>query len=213
MARNGLFADISNNNQQHMDFGHYGKHHVLLGHKVTEGLGFVDQFHHDRSVRIHGFGHCYMLHYHFGHCRENPQAQADFMWANTHGHFAKRDFLVIDTERGAANDGVAVSVLARWTNQFADRLKKISGHSVIIYSGESLLREIVSSGLRIPGDRAWIAAYGPRKPFIGGIKTWAWQYTNGVIGPEPHSFEGIGNCDGSRLNTGTFMRLFLGRKP
>ena len=31
--------------------------------------------------------------------------------------------------------------------------------------------------------------------------TWTmWQYTDGAIGPEPHSVEGIGHCDRNKFN-------------
>lgn len=209
--KNRNFADISNNNQQPLDFKAYVQSgHVLLGHKTTEGLGFVDQFHVERTERAHKRG-SWVLHYHFGHVGESPQEQAKFFWANCHGHFAPKDFLCIDTERGQANNGYPVGSVARWTNEFAQHLKGISGHSVIMYSNEALLAELVRAGLRIPGNRGWIAAYGPRKPSIGGISTWAWQYTDGVIGPQPHHYAGIGNCDGSLLNRGTFLRLALSK--
>lgn len=212
---NGLFADISNNNQQEMNFEAYKKHgkHILLGHKTTEGLTFVDQFHAERADRAHHKAHLWMMHYHFAHCKESPTEQAAFFWAHTAGHFAKLDFCAIDTERGMANDGIPAATVAHWTNEFAAHLKKISGHSIIMYSNESLLAELMRAGLRIPGDRAWIAAFGSSRPSVGGIRTWAWQYTDGIIGPKPHNFTGLGNCDGSRLNNGTFLRLAAARKP
>lgn len=210
--KNRYFADISNNNQQHLNEDAYVKagSHLLIGHKSSEGTGFVDQFHADRSQRFHKAG-AWMAHYHFGHCGESPRQQAEFFWSLCHNHFAPKDFLIIDTERGAANDGIPIGSVARWTNEFMGALKGFSGHSCIPYSNEALFAEMMRAGLRIPGHRGWIAAYGPRKPSIGGVSTWAWQYTNGVIGPSPHHYAGIGNCDGSILNRGTYLRLALSK--
>lgn len=211
---NRFFADVSNNNASAMNFHNYTKlgGHLLLGHKATEGTNFLDRDHAERSEQAHVNG-SWVLHYHFGHVGESAIQQANYFWVNIKGHFARRDFACIDTERGAANDKFSPHQDALWTNQFCAEFHRISGHSVIKYSNEALLKELAVSGLDHKDGRCWIAAYGPNKPIVGGFKTWAWQYTDGSIGPEPHHFAGIGNIDGSKLNVGTYIRLRMAGKP
>lgn len=211
--KNRYFADLSNNNQQTMHFGDYvGAGHVLLGHKASEGTAFVDGNYVDRTQRAHTQG-SWVLHYHFGHVGESPEQQAKHFWEIIGDHFASRDLPCIDTERGTANESFSARQDAQWTNAFDVAFRKVSGHTIIKYSNESLLRELVNEGLNHKDKRCWIAAYGRRRPFIPGVQTWAWQYTDGVDGPEPHAFAGIGVSDGSRMNVGTFMRLAAKRPP
>ena len=204
MDRN--FADLSNNNAQAIQWKEYAKAgHVLVGLKATEGQGFVDQTHGPRSEAAHSEG-VWVLHYHFGHPNLSASAQASHFWGQIRGHFAKKDFACLDIE---VTDGQSWAQIANWSEAFISELAKLSGHSSLVYSSADFLSHIVASGLRWPGQRGWIAAYGPNKPSVPSVKGWAWQYTDGNIGPLPHHYMGIGNCDGSLLNWGTYLRLRL----
>lgn len=47
----------------------------------------------------------------------------------------------------------------------------------------------------------WLAQYGPTAVVPPTWSTWTmWQYTDGAVGPEPHSVKGIGRCDRDRFN-------------
>jgi lysozyme len=51
--------------------------------------------------------------------------------------------------------------------------------------------------------RLWLAYYGPNPTTqTSWSSAWLWQYTDGAVGPEPHSIPGIGACDISSF-TGT----------
>jgi lysozyme len=204
---NRYWADVSNNNPQQIQWKTYAQQgqHVLVGLKASEGETFVDKTHATRSENAHGAG-VWVLHYHFGHPESSPTEQAQFFWSQIHGHFAARDFACLDIETGSPN-----AATANWCKTFISHFYAVSGHSSIVYASESYLRSLRANGLRWPGERAWIAAYGPRKPSIAGVSTWAWQFTDGQIGPNPHSCAGIGNCDISELNWGTYLRLRLKR--
>jgi lysozyme len=53
----------------------------------------------------------------------------------------------------------------------------------------------------------WLAQYGP-KPVLppGWKKHTLWQYTDGEVGPEPHTVAGIGPCDRNQF-AGTVAQL------
>jgi len=209
---NRIFADISNNNSdRHFNFEAYREAgHRVIGIKATEGIGFIDPFHDQWCARAHQKAKLHVIHYHFGHVGQSPQTQGEFFWAHVKPRFGRNDFLCIDIEGGGV-DGHGIDATAAWTNDFANHLIKVSGHHPVGYSNESELRELVKAGVRLPTNRWWIAAYGPSRPSIGGVKTWAWQYSNGVIGPQPHEAPGVGKGDMSKLNRGTALRLRFAR--
>ncbi len=200
------FADISNNNSQTVNWNQYRKAgHVLVGLKATEGNTFVDKTHPTRSENAHSAG-VHVMHYHFAHPGKDANQQAQFFWAQIKGHFAKRDFAALDIE---VSDGLSDVQVARWVEQFDAAFRHISGHTLIGYSGESFLQGLKRAGMKLAGERWWTAAYGPNEPHVAGTTTWAWQRTDGTIGPPPHTCAGIGNCDISSLNWATYLRLRL----
>jgi lysozyme len=47
----------------------------------------------------------------------------------------------------------------------------------------------------------WLAQYGPTAVLPTNWAKWTfWQYTDGGLGPEPHSVAGVGRCDRDRFN-------------
>lgn len=207
---NRYFADLSNNNTQQVNWGRYrAAGHVLVGLKATEGTGFIDRTHATRCENAHKAG-VWVIHYHFAHPGQSAEAQARAFWAQLHGHFAVRDLAALDIE---VTDGLSSVKIAHFVRAFDAAFRRISGHSLVGYSGESFLSSIHSAGARLAGgDRWWIAAYGPVKAHVPGVGTWAWQYTDGQQGPAPHICAGIGRCDISTLNRATYLRLLL-RRP
>lgn len=43
-------------------------------------------------------------------------------------------------------------------------------------------------------------ALGPPRAACPGQPGPLWQYTDGTHGPEPHTVDGVGNCDGDQFN-------------
>src|SRR5260370_35094061 len=47
----------------------------------------------------------------------------------------------------------------------------------------------------------WLAEYGPTPVVPKNWKTWTmWQYTDGALGPKPHTVKGLGRCDRDKFN-------------
>lgn len=202
--RNRTFADVSNNNGQSLDLHAY-KHkggHILIGVKASEGTTFTDHTHAGRAHRAHEAG-VVVIHYHFGHPGSSATEQAKHFWDQVKPVHSKKDYCCLDIE---VTDGMGTAHIKQWVKDFVAHFHKISGHQLVIYSGQAFLQE--HGPIRPPGARFWVAAYGPREAHVYWVKRlWAWQYTDGRSGPRPHAVAGIGHCDLSRLNRRTFLWL------
>jgi GH25 family lysozyme M1 (1,4-beta-N-acetylmuramidase) len=198
-----LFADISNNNGGAAFHGHAYKSagHKLIGLKASEGSGFIDPDHAAWAHAAHAAGLA-VLHYHFARPEAgNPIGQARHFKEALGGHFIKgRDRLACDLETSLPKEGKA------WLGEFVAELARlgVDVHDDLVgYTFLSYFQE--AGGITIPSGAWWIAAWGrlmrEREGLGNGQYLWAQQITNGVVGPEPHTFAGIrGHCDGSVIN-------------
>jgi lysozyme len=93
---------------------------------------------------------------------------------------------------------------------FVSRVKDVTGKFPGFYSGSLIKQQL---GGKPPDPLLsqcflWLAQYGPAPKDIP--QTWPawtmWQYTDGNVGPQPHSVDGIGNCDRDQFN-GTMEQL------
>lgn len=197
MQQSRYFSDVSNNNSRCdvQEYAHWGR--VLLAHKVTEGATFVDGTYAARVRWAHARG-LTVLHYHFARPDEgnDPTTEAAHFARHMRGHLAPGDYVCLDIERLAKGRRESLQV---WAERFCVHLHGLVGHWPIIYSGESLLTTELR-GLKIPGERYWVAKYGQGPANAGvGRRVWAWQFTDGAVGPLPHDGPGIGACDNSIL--------------
>lgn len=67
----------------------------------------------------------------------------------------------------------------------------------LVYSGNVAKEKLGSTPHPFFGQRRlWLAQYGNVPSWQSSWETyWLWQYTDGVMGPGPHSIPGIGPCD------------------
>lgn len=212
-----LFADLSNNNGDQDTFhGHAYKSagHKVIALKVSEGASFVDPRHAAWAHAAHAAGLA-VIHYHFARPEAgNPIGQATHFKQALADHFIKgRDRLCIDLETSMPSEGRA------WLREFETQLSrlKVDTHDDLIgYTFKSYFEE---GELTIASNAWWIAAWGAlmrdREGLGRGQYLWAQQYTNGVVGPDPHVFAGIrGHCDGSVINrrSMSLIEKALGRR-
>jgi len=91
------------------------------------------------------------------------------------------------------------------------RINEVKGRFPGLYSG-NLIKEKLGGK---PADPVplqcflWIAPYGPAATNIPATwPTWTfWQYTDGNVGPQPHSVDGIGKCDSPTSSNGKHREL------
>lgn len=205
MRPNRYFADQYEGNTAPVFATYANAGHVLYAHKATEGVYHVDQLHarrvdeaHDRDLTV--------MHYHF--CRPDegePGAEALLFWRTVKPTWRDGDILALDFERLAP--GMGPTEAAEYIETLWEKVRAVSGHTAVVYGSTSFLENNTRvRWLRI--RRRWQAQYGQgpgRMPW--GVGWWAWQYTDSVHGPEPHSLPGISNCDVSILNLRTATAL------
>ena len=200
------FADVSSNNAGFHAGAYRSAGHRAVMIKATQGTGFVNPDYTQWVTDAHNHGLA-VFHYHFADL-SNPQREMDHFWQTVKPHFKRPpevphvpgDALVIDLEVGAPHEG------AGWLREAEPHLSHISDFEEIVCY--TFLSYFEIGELRMNSRRFHIAAWGEHLPYSwhsgalpGNQNLFAWQYTDGVHGGEPHRYAGMpGVCDGSVLN-------------
>lgn len=184
----------------------------IVGLKASEGASHVDVRHAQRTKNAHGYGMT-VVHYHY--CRPNgtlsqTQAEARLFWRVVKPVFERGDYLALDFE----TTGSDPASLATYIERFWSTLAGLSGHDALIYGSTSFLAEHTRPAF-LRRRRVWQAQYAAKPDGLPrGARRWAWQFTNGSIGPEPHRLAGFPSADVSRLSlrVAVVMRLRARRR-
>jgi hypothetical protein len=193
-----LVADISDFQGKFDERAYASAGHMVLALKAGEGNGHGGARNYaPRADRAHAVN-CAVFHYWFCHPEEAHESQMNLFWDTVRPHFRKGDALVLDIEIGFPHQaGIWGTNAYRYLAGRSGGGDPSRGHHAIGYTYEAFLAD----SLQIPN--IWLAAYRnnrPRSNLGGGRKRVMWQYTDGIFGPFPHGFAGIGQCDGSLLN-------------
>ncbi|MBO3700425.1 GH25 family lysozyme [Roseivirga sp. E12] len=177
--------------QSNVDFAKV-KADGLLGviHKATQGASYTDPEYASKRVATGQEGLLWGA-YHFGTAQDVSTQVSHFLQvaaadANT--------LLVLDWEENAiASQGTMTLPQAV---EFVERVKDAVGRYPVLYGG-SLIKQSLGSGNNVLSQcPLWLAQYSSNPSLPSGWSKYTmWQYTDGVRGPEPHSVNGIGNCD------------------
>jgi lysozyme len=175
-----------------------------LIHKATEGLSYTDPTYSSRRAQALEAGLMWGA-YHFADANDGA-AQADYFLSVVNP--VPTDLLVLDFEQNYAN-GVAVpSMSLDQAEQFITRIQNTTGRYPGLYSG-SYVKQLLGNNTNavLTNCWLWLSEYGPNPIVPPAWPTWTmWQYTDGTVGPEPHTVTGIGNCDRDQFN-GTIESL------
>jgi len=190
-----VVVDVSHHNGR-IDFMKVAKAGIVgVIHKATQGLSFVDPLYHRNREKAVAAG-LYWGAYHFGTLADSVKQADHFLYTvNPEG----QTLLVLDYEP----NGKSTMTLAQ-AREFVIRVATVTGTFPGIYSG-SLIKEKLANR---PVDPIlsqcflWIAQYASAPTRIPPTwTTWTfWQYTDGQVGPEPRSVDGIGPCDRDQFN-------------
>lgn len=202
---NRTFADISSNDREFNAAQYAAAGHLLVAIKATEGTDYINPRH--RSWCLHaGLHHVAVAHYHFARPDWNDVAETEAK------HFLEaalplaggRDYLVLDLERATAQGW---SHDPAWSFNFDKYVQAHSRFRTILYASAGLLRE--SDGWLAGDDRrVWCADWSDAPNYAPpGYNCIFRQYTDGVHGPAPHVFAGIGRCDGNIMSRQTYNHL------
>jgi lysozyme len=192
-----VVVDISHHNGK-VDFRRVAKAGIVgIIHKATQGLKFVDPLYYGNREKALAAGLLWGA-YHFGTAADSIK-QADHFLCTVQPE--PETLLVLDYEP----NGKSTMTLAQ-ARQFVIRVNTVTGRYPGLYSG-SLIKEKLAKKRIDPilsQCFLWIAQYGPAPTKIPPTwSTWTlWQYTDGWLGPEPHSVDGIGPCDRDKFNGG-----------
>lgn len=205
MTASRLFADISSNNavfdaRQYRDSGH-----ILVAIKATEGLDYTNPYHRTWSLHA-GLNWVSVVHYHFAtpNTGNSPEAEADHFLNVVLPLAGWWDYLCVDIERATPQGWTHDPA---WVRAFDDQVGRRSRFRSIVYASRSVLAQ--SDGwLGSDRKRVWDADWSTAPDYAPpGYECVFRQFTDGVIGPEPHTLSGVGDCDVNRMSADMFARL------
>ncbi len=187
--------DLSHHNGTRLRFDKARADGVLgVIQKATQGEAYVDAtFKRNKAASLDAgllFGA-----YHFG-TGSNGVSQAQ--------HFldtVKPDastILVLDFE----DNPTGSSMTLEEARAFVTHIWSQVGRWPVFYSGHTIKRALGTAADPVLKNCSfWLAQYGPTPVVPPCWDTWTlWQYTDGGVGPMPHSVDGIGNCDREYFN-------------
>ena len=82
----------------------------------------------------------------------------------------------------------------RWITQVENALDRPG--QCLIYSGNTAKELIDGNDPFFGSRRLWLAQYSTTpQPQQSWVTYWLWQFTDGQVGPSPHTVDGVGPCD------------------
>lgn len=169
----------------------------LIIRKATEGVGFVDPGHAQFTREAHRLG-ITVMHYHFARPdrHPNPGEEAAAFLATVRPVMGPRDGLILDWE---VEGSLGLHGTHAYLSGFRDLVWRHGRRDLIGYANQDFLGRYgtyATDAIR----RWWVATYGPDPGKPGGVRVrWAWQYTNGEVGPQPHHVPGVPRGDLSTM--------------
>lgn len=171
--------------------------------KATQGTGYTDATYATRAADVLAAGLLPGA-YHFADGSDGI-AQATY-FLSTVGS-TDGILLVLDIE----HNPVGTSMSLGEARAFVTHIFEATGHWPGIYAG-SYLKELlgVTQDPVLANCWFWLAQYGPTAVVPPNWPSWTfWQYTDGTVGPLPHTVAGVGICDRDYFNgTVTDLQAF-----
>ena len=167
---------------------------VGIIHKATEGVIFTDPEYQMRRGQALAAGLWWGA-YHFGTGADGVAQAEHFLSVVNPG---PNDLLALDWEQNTTGPSMTIAE----AEQFVTQVEAATGRWPGLYGG-SYVKQLVgeSQNPTLANCWFWLSEYGPVAHVPACWPTWTmWQYTDGVVGPEPHSVAGVGNCDRDQYN-------------
>jgi lysozyme len=189
-----VVIDISHHNAN-PDFGQAAAAGIVgVIHKATQGLTFKDQMYETNRQKALDAGLLWGA-YHFGVGGDGSD-QADFFL-----EFVEPEadtLLVLDYEPNTQGATMSLDDARAFVSQLNDKIGRFPG----LYSGSLIKQQLGNNQDPVLAQCFfWLAQYGPTAVVPKNWPTWTlWQYTDGNLGPQPHTVSGIGGCDRDKFN-------------
>ena len=163
-------------------------------HKATQGLTFKDSQYLANREKALDAGLLWGA-YHFGDGSDGT-AQADFFLSFVSP--GPDTLLVLDFEPNTQGATMSLDGARAFVGEVNAKVGRFPG----LYSGSLIKQQLGNNTDPILAQCFfWLAQYGNNAVVPPNWPTWTlWQYTDGNVGPQPHSVDGIGNCDRDKFN-------------
>jgi GH25 family lysozyme M1 (1,4-beta-N-acetylmuramidase) len=167
---------------------------VGLISKATQGMTFKDPTYKVNRGKALDVGLLWGA-YHFG-TGSNGVHQAEHFLSVVQPD--SKTLLVLDFESNPQGPDMPLEE----ARAFVTHVKEVTGKFPGLYSGH-YIKELLGTNQDpvLANCCFWLAQYGPTAVVPANWPTWTmWQYTDGAMGPEPHTVPGIGRCDRDKFN-------------
>jgi lysozyme len=209
MSEINAVIDISHHNAT-VDLAK-AKNDGVLGviHKAAQGLTFHDPNYTERRNQAMAAGLLWGA-YHFG-TGSDGVSQAEYFL--TFVQPGPADLLVLDFEHNPQG----TSMTLEEARAFVTHIHGVTGKWPGLYGG-SYIKELLQTSADpvLANCWFWLSQFGPTAVVPVNWSKWTmWQYTDGAMGPQPHSVDGVGPCDRDKFSgTASDLTAFwLGTPP
>jgi len=195
-----VIIDLSHHNGD-VDLGRAEGDGILgVIQKATQGNQYADPTYETNKTKAGDAG-LYWGAYHFGTGGDGV-AQADHFLTTVQPD--EQTLLVLDFEANPQGPSMVLEEARAFLTHIHDTTERWPG----LYAGH-YLKDLLGTTQDpvLANCWFWLAQYGPTAVIPVNWRTWTlWQYTDGGLGPEPHSVDGVGRCDRDKFN-GSAKRL------
>jgi lysozyme len=163
---------------------------VACIYKATEGSGYTDPTYVQQQQAAKAAGLKWGA-YHFATASSTTAQIDNFM------RFASPDpdeLFCLDWEDYGSNT-MSLSAVKEWITEVETQLGREG--QCVLYSGNTAKEALGDRVDTFLGSRRlWLCQYGENPVWQRSWTSfWAWQFTDGISGPPPHTVDGIGACD------------------
>ncbi|MFC3581599.1 glycoside hydrolase family 25 protein [Sphingomonas hylomeconis] len=195
MAILNAVVDISHHNGTKIDFAK-AKADGIIGviHKASQGQSGRDPMYQANRAKATAAGLLWGA-YHFATGSDGIKQAVNFL---DRVGATEHTLLVLDFEPNLTGPSMSLGE----ARAFVTHVHDVTGRWPGFYSGHYIKQLLGTKKDPILANCwFWLAQYGPTPVVPPAWPTWTmWQYTDGAIGPEPHSVKGIGLCDRDKFN-------------
>lgn len=187
---NPLVVDLSHWDPA-QDYNKVAKEGIIgVIYKATEGTGYTDPTYVQQQQAAKSAGLRWGS-YHFA-TAATLQGQID-----NYLRYAAPDpdeLFCLDWEDYGSNT-MTLNHVKTWITEVENALHREG--QCVLYSGNTAKEALENSIDKFLGERRlWLCQYGSNPVWQKSWETyWLWQFTDGQVGPEPHTIDGIGPCD------------------
>lgn len=172
-------------------------------YKATQGQSMTDDTYVSQQKAAKAAGLCWGA-YHFADGTDVNGQVANFL------NFAAPDpdeLFCLDWEDNPSGTKMSVSQVKDWITKVETALGR--PNECVLYGGNTIKEALGDKkDPFFAARRLWLCQYGSTPSVPACWDTyWCWQFTDGQVGPSPHTIDGIGPCDINSYKQGSVAEL------